>query len=55
MFMTIWMDDPHRPIRDLDLLGLGDADPDAMLTSFRDICTVKVDDAVRGGVWRPSA
>src|SRR5882672_6531223 len=27
MLMRHWLDDPHRPTRDLDLLGFGDSDP----------------------------
>jgi predicted nucleotidyltransferase component of viral defense system len=46
MLMTTWFDDPHRPTRDLDLLGFGDPDPDAVLGVFREICAVKADDAV---------
>jgi predicted nucleotidyltransferase component of viral defense system len=46
ILMTSWMDDPHRPTRDLDLLGFGDADPDAMIAAFRDICAIKAEDAV---------
>src|SRR3979411_1420828 len=46
MLMTTWFADPHRPTRDLDLLGFGDADPDAMVKVFREICSVQVDDAV---------
>jgi predicted nucleotidyltransferase component of viral defense system len=46
MLMTTWFDDPHRPTRDLDLLGFGDPDPEAVLGVFREICTVKADDAV---------
>ena len=46
MLMTTWFDDPHRPTRDLDLLGLGDPNPEATLGVFREICAVKADDAV---------
>src|SRR5580704_15040436 len=46
MLMTTWFDDPHRPTRDLDLLGFGDSDPNAVLATFREICGVKADDAV---------
>jgi hypothetical protein len=46
MLMTTWFDDPHRPTRDLDLLGFGDSDPNAVLATFREICAVKADDAV---------
>ncbi len=46
MLMTSWIDDPHRPTRDLDLLGFGDSNPEAVLGVFREICAVKADDAV---------
>lgn len=44
MLMTTWFDDPHRPTRDLDLLGFGDSAADPMLAVFRSICAVPVDD-----------
>jgi hypothetical protein len=44
ILMSAWLDDPHRPTRDLDLLGLGDPDPDAMIAMFREICEIKADD-----------
>jgi predicted nucleotidyltransferase component of viral defense system len=46
MLMTSWMNDPHRPTRDLDLLGFGDSDSEAVLGVFREICAIKADDAV---------
>jgi len=46
MLMTSWMDDPHRPTRDLDLLAFGDSEPEAILSVFREICAIKADDAV---------
>jgi predicted nucleotidyltransferase component of viral defense system len=46
MLMTNWMDDPHRPTRDLDLLAFGNSDPEAILSVFREICAIKADDAV---------
>jgi predicted nucleotidyltransferase component of viral defense system len=46
MLMTSWVDDPYRPTRDLDLLGFGDSDPDAIIGAFREICALKGDDAV---------
>jgi predicted nucleotidyltransferase component of viral defense system len=46
MLMTNWMDDPHRPTRDLDLLAFGDSDPEAILSVFREIFAIKADDAV---------
>jgi predicted nucleotidyltransferase component of viral defense system len=46
MLMRHWLDDPHRPTRDLDLLGIGDSDPELTLKIFREICAIKLDDAV---------
>ena len=41
MLMTTWIDTPFRPTRDLDLLGFGDSDAEAMLGVFREICAVE--------------
>ncbi len=46
MLMITWFDDPFRPTQDLDLLGFGDLDPGAMLTVFREICTIEANDGV---------
>src|SRR5215475_7869646 len=46
MLMTTWFKVPFRPTRDLDLLGFGDPDPQAMLAVFREICAVEADDGV---------
>jgi Nucleotidyl transferase AbiEii toxin, Type IV TA system len=46
MPITTWFDDPFRPTRDVDLLGFGDTDPDAMLRVFREVCQVEADDGV---------
>jgi predicted nucleotidyltransferase component of viral defense system len=46
MLMTTWVEDPFRPTRDLDLLGTGDSDPQAMLAVFREICSVAANDGV---------
>lgn len=46
MLVTTWFDNPHRPTRDMDFLGFGDPDPEAMLTIFREICGVAADDGV---------
>ncbi len=40
MLMTTWFEDPFRPTRDLDLLGFGDPDPQAMLEVFREVLAV---------------
>src|SRR5271163_270487 len=44
MLVASAMDDPHRPTRDLDLLGFGDSDPDAMINVFREICAIDTGD-----------
>ena len=46
MLMTAWFDNPMRPTRDVDLLGFGDAEPDAMLAIFKEVCEVVQDDGV---------
>lgn len=46
MLLTTWFDDPLRPTRDLDLLGFGDPDPDAMQATFAEIMAIEVDDGV---------
>jgi len=46
MLLRHWLDDPHRPTRDLDLLGFGDSDPQLTLGYFKEICAIKEDDGV---------
>lgn len=46
MLLTTWFDDPHRPTRDVDLLGYGDPAPEPMLATFREICSIALDDGV---------
>jgi predicted nucleotidyltransferase component of viral defense system len=46
MLMTTWFEDPFRPTRDLDLLGFGDPDPEAMAVVFREICAVEEEDGL---------
>jgi len=46
MLMATWFADPHRPTRDLDLLGFGDPDPGVVLAVFRDVCAVPAEDGV---------
>lgn len=50
MLMSTWFDDPHRPTRDIDLLGFGDPAGDAMLDVFKDACSVQTDDGVEFNV-----
>jgi len=46
LLLTTWFDDPHRPTRDVDLLGFGDPTPAVVLAMFREIFAVPVDDGV---------
>jgi len=47
MLLATWFDEPHRATRDVDLLGFGDPAHDALLSAFREIMAVEVDDGVR--------
>ncbi|HVA41527.1 MAG TPA: nucleotidyl transferase AbiEii/AbiGii toxin family protein [Candidatus Binataceae bacterium] len=44
MLFVTWVADPFRPTRDLDLLGHGDNDVEAIADTFRAICTERVAD-----------
>jgi hypothetical protein len=46
MLLTTWFDDPTRPTRDIDLLGFGDPDSQAMLQTFREIMQVEAEDGI---------
>lgn len=41
---SVWSDAPHRATHDVDLLGHGDNDPAAIVSTFRSIVQVDVDD-----------
>lgn len=44
MLFQVWGDEPHRPTRDLDLLGRGEATNRRFEQVFREICRVEVED-----------
>ncbi|MCG2633083.1 nucleotidyl transferase AbiEii/AbiGii toxin family protein [Bradyrhizobium sp. WYCCWR 13023] len=46
MLLRHWLDDPHRPTRDLDLLGFGESDPQTALGYFKAIGSICADDGV---------
>jgi predicted nucleotidyltransferase component of viral defense system len=46
MLQTVWLADPFRPTRDLDLLGHGDDDAAAVKTVFEDIFSLRSDDGI---------
>lgn len=46
LLFSIWYDQPHRPTRDADLLAFGAEGIDEMVTTFREICSLAVDDGM---------
>ena len=46
LLFSIWYDTPHRPTRDVDLLGFGADDVDTAIATFKEICEIVVDDAI---------
>ena len=46
MLITTWFADPHRPTRDLDLLGFGDSAEESILSVFREVCGMPADDGI---------
>ncbi len=46
MLFNLWYDMPHRPTRDVDLLGFGPSDLESIGQTFRDIVSLVVDDGI---------
>jgi predicted nucleotidyltransferase component of viral defense system len=46
MLLTKWFEDPLRPTRDLDFLGIGNDDQDEMVRVFQEICAISFNDGV---------
>jgi len=46
MLFSLWYDMPHRPTRDMDLLGFGDSELAVMQHTFGDICSIPYDDGI---------
>jgi predicted nucleotidyltransferase component of viral defense system len=44
MLFALWTGEMHRPTRDVDFLGFGDASQEHLGEVFRSLCTVSVDD-----------
>jgi hypothetical protein len=42
----MWFDVPHRPTRDIDLLGFGMAEEPLVHEAFREICAIECDDGI---------
>lgn len=56
MLVTTWFNDPHRPTRDLDLLGFGESSAESMLAVWKEIFAIAADDGITfdGGGLRVS-
>jgi nucleotidyltransferase AbiEii toxin of type IV toxin-antitoxin system len=50
LFVT-WLDDPFRPTRDLDLLGYGARDVEAITETFRSICSTQIGPKFSGSLY----
>jgi predicted nucleotidyltransferase component of viral defense system len=46
MLLATWLDNAYRPTRDIDLLGFGASQPEAILAVFREICAIETEDGV---------
>ncbi|WP_332879393.1 nucleotidyl transferase AbiEii/AbiGii toxin family protein [Massilia sp. S19_KUP03_FR1] len=46
LLFDLWFDEPHRPTRDIDLLGFGSAGMDDLTTVFQGVCTQPCDDGL---------
>ena len=46
LLFDMWFDVPHRPTRDIDLLGFGLAEEPVVHEVFREICGIECDDAI---------
>lgn len=44
LLFLLWMEEPHRRTKDLDLLGSGDPTPSRLAELFSEICAVPVED-----------
>ncbi len=44
MLFSIWGGEPHRPTRDIDLHGSGESSVDGLVSIFRDISSLRVED-----------
>jgi predicted nucleotidyltransferase component of viral defense system len=46
LLFTLWYDMPHRPTRDVDLLGFGASDLASIERTFREITAIEADDGI---------
>ena len=46
LLFDLWFDSPHRPTRDMDLLGLRNSDMSAMAAVMKEVCSIEGDDGL---------
>ena len=46
LLFDLWFDQPHRPTRDIDLLGFGSSEVDDVAAVFRDVCALACEDGM---------
>jgi hypothetical protein len=46
LLFDLWFDVPHRPTRDVDLLGFGSSELSSLEGVFKEICAIEVDDGI---------
>jgi hypothetical protein len=46
LLFSLWYGEPHRPTRNADLLGVGPADSDILVATFREIAAIEMTDGV---------
>ena len=46
LLFDIWFDQPHRPTRDIDLLGFGSSELADVIAIFREVCTIAHEDGM---------
>jgi hypothetical protein len=46
LLFDLWFDQPHRPTRDIDLLGFGSSEIDDMIEVFQQVCVQPSDDGI---------
>lgn len=47
LLFDLWFDQPHRPTRDIDLLGFGSSELAEVAALFREVCALECDDGMR--------
>lgn len=46
LLFDLWFDQPHRPTRDIDLLGFGPSDLEDVAAVFREVCALASEDGM---------